>query len=150
MFNHYQAEGKFIAVKIEIASNRTVSELQKDFNKVFPFLKIEFFKAPYKSGTLLPASKLVRHDMTLSQFRQVDKQGELELNPEWTVAKLEQELWESYELSVQVFRKSGSLWIETSLTDSWTLRQQNYEGEQMSHSANPPKNIDMYDRDQAE
>lgn len=137
-------------MKIKIASNKTVSELQKDFNKAFPYLKIEFYKVPYKSGTLLPTSKLVRHDTALSQFRQVDKEGELELDPEWTVAKLEQELWESYELSVQVFRKSGSLWIETSLTDSWTLRQQNYEGEQMSHSASPQQNIDMYDRDQAE
>jgi hypothetical protein len=48
-------------------------------------------------------------------------------------------LWQEFGLCVQVFRKSGNHWIETSLTNSWTLEQQNREGfELSSFSYMPP------------
>jgi hypothetical protein len=37
-----------------------------------------------------------------------------------------------FNLSVQVFRKSAGTWIETSVTDDWTLKQQNDEGKDLS------------------
>ncbi|MBK8556702.1 MAG: hypothetical protein IPL65_13445 [Lewinellaceae bacterium] len=36
-------------------------------------------------------------------------------------------------LHVQLFRKSGSLWLETSRTDQLTLAQQNAKGESSEH-----------------
>jgi hypothetical protein len=33
---------------------------------------------------------------------------------------------------VQVFRKSGNVWLETSATDAWSLKQQNQEGMDLS------------------
>ncbi|MFZ9982087.1 MAG: hypothetical protein ACO3FI_08660 [Cyclobacteriaceae bacterium] len=36
-------------------------------------------------------------------------------------------------LLVKIFRKSGNVWIETSLTDDWTLERQNEEGKSMTH-----------------
>jgi hypothetical protein len=35
-------------------------------------------------------------------------------------------------LSVQVFRKSGKSWLETTFTDGWTLKKQNQEGIDLS------------------
>ena len=32
---------------------------------------------------------------------------------------------EKLKLSAQVFRKSGKIWLETTFTDSWTLKKQN-------------------------
>jgi hypothetical protein len=32
---------------------------------------------------------------------------------------------EMYGLSVQVFRKSGNTWLQTTTSDSWTLNEQN-------------------------
>jgi len=40
--------------------------------------------------------------------------------------------FESLGLFAEVFRKSGNVWIETSLTNDWTLQQQNLEGEEIS------------------
>jgi hypothetical protein len=31
-----------------------------------------------------------------------------------------------------VFRKSGNLWLETTMTDDWTLQQQNDHGYEIS------------------
>jgi hypothetical protein len=139
-------------VKIKITNSKTIAELRSDFNRAFPYLKIEFYSVPYKEKTLLPAAKLIRHDALIAQCRKTGQDGELVLKPDDTVAALEDALWEQFGLSAQVFRKSGSLWIETSLTDSWTLKQQNFEGEQMSmaNNSDTATGIDLYDRDQAE
>jgi hypothetical protein len=35
-------------------------------------------------------------------------------------------------LYVQVFRKSGKVWLETTATDNWSLYKQNEEGQELS------------------
>jgi hypothetical protein len=45
-----------------------------------------------------------------------------------TVADLEFRLEKEYGLHIQVFRKSGNIWLETTATDNWTLDRQNQEG----------------------
>ena len=74
----------------------------------------------------------------------------MKISPTMTVLTLETELWEKYGLSVQIFRHSGNMWIETSLTGSWTLEQQNHEGEQLTTGGNQQYNLDPTDRDQAD
>jgi hypothetical protein len=44
------------------------------------------------------------------------------------VSKVEMGFQESFGISVQVFRKSGKVWLETSATDCWTLEEQNEQG----------------------
>lgn len=138
-------------VKITIENNKTIAELREEFNRAFPYLKIEFYSAPYEAKKLQPQSKLIKHDKTLQFCRKGGIEGLLTLNPNHSVANFEKELWDTYGLSAQVFRKSGSLWIETSLTDSWTLLQQNLEGEQMTSAMlDDSAGIDFSDRDQVD
>jgi hypothetical protein len=49
-----------------------------------------------------------------------------------TVSNLEQKFRDVYGLSVQVFRRSGKAWLETTFTDGWTLEEQNSQGEDLS------------------
>ena len=49
-----------------------------------------------------------------------------------TVAEMEMGFKKQFGVNMQVYRKSGNVWIETTLTDKWTLKKQNQEGEQMS------------------
>jgi hypothetical protein len=39
-----------------------------------------------------------------------------------------------YGIHVQLFRKSGKVWINTSVTSSWTLEEQNKQGEVLSNA----------------
>lgn len=141
-------------MEILISDSRTISEVQRDFSKEFPFLKLEFFDAPHKTEKALPKSKIFPHDKKLSSCRKVHQNGKLRIAKHETVNDLENELWKKFGLSAQVFRKSGNLWIETSLTDSWTLEQQNREGLEMSSAhKNPYKEAeekDLTDRDKWE
>ncbi|MDE3144966.1 MAG: hypothetical protein KGL19_12475, partial [Bacteroidota bacterium] len=49
--------------------------------------------------------------------------------PTMTVSELEQKFNDIYGLSTQVFRKSGNIWLVTTVTDKWTLEEQNRQGE---------------------
>jgi hypothetical protein len=62
------------------------------------------------------------------------------------VSELEQLLGNRYGLGVQVFRKAGNSWVETILTDSWTLEEQNNEGQVLSSRPRPEK-PDYYNND---
>lgn len=57
---------------------------------------------------------------------------EIYFDPMMKVSELEA-LLSKVGLPAQVFRRSGNVWIETSLTNDWTLAQQNYEGELLSN-----------------
>jgi hypothetical protein len=119
-------------MEILISGSRTIRDVQQEFSKEFPFLKLEFFDAPHTKDIALPKSKMYAQDKKLSAIRKLHIEGEVSVNANETVYSLENKLWRRFGLSAQVFRKSGNLWIETSLTDSWTLEQQNREGLEMS------------------
>lgn len=121
-------------MEILINDTRTISEVQLEFSKEFPFLKIEFFDAPHKIEKALPKSKMFSHEKKIGSIRKLHKNGKLKVTKSETVNTLENDLWNNYGLSAQIFRKSGNLWIETSLTDNWTLEQQNREGFEMSNN----------------
>jgi hypothetical protein len=124
-----------------------ISELQEQFNQAFPYLKLEFFDSP-PTFDGLPKSRLHPNYRLLGTCRKMHAEGVLVISPDITVGKLEKAFWQQFGLTVEVFRKSGNLWIETTLSDSWTLRRQNEEGKAMN-AGNfiKPEQEDPLDRD---
>lgn len=119
-------------MKITINDHRKIFAIQEEFNTVFPYLKLEFFSKPHKPGGESP-KKLVKHNSkTLSECRTIHNAGEITITSKMTVMDLEQRFSDVYGLSVQVFRKSGKVWLETTVTDGWTLEEQNSQGESLS------------------
>lgn len=59
-------------------------------------------------------------------------EGFIHITDDMPVSKLEQLFLDQFGLSVQVFRKSGSSWLETTFTDDWTLKRQNDAGMELS------------------
>lgn len=119
-------------MKITINDHRKIFAIQKEFNELFPFLKIEFFSKPHKAGAS-SSKKIIKHpSKTLGECRTIHKKGTIIITPHMTVTDLEQNLNDIYGLSVQVFRKSGRVWLETTVTDGWTLEEQNRHGKELS------------------
>ncbi len=119
-------------MKITINDNRKISAIQEEFNTEFPYLKIEFFTKPNKQGGSSP-KKIIKHaSKTLGECRTIHNKGHITINPKMTVVDLEQRFGDVYGLGVQVFRKSGKIWLETTVTDGWTLEEQNSQGESLS------------------
>ncbi|WP_127127450.1 hypothetical protein [Pseudoflavitalea rhizosphaerae] len=114
-------------MQLQIQTHTTIWELQNKFSDYFPFLKIEFFKGgPVMSE--IP-EQLLHPSVRVSKATQGKfKTGALTFSPRTTVAELEESFEKTFNLKVQVFRRSGELWLETTATDNWTLDQQNKHG----------------------
>lgn len=110
-----------------IRDDLTIAQVQTAFKEHFENLKIEFYEASHgegqgSAGAPLPA------DRTIGSVRTKHDEGELSINGHQKVATLEDRFEEVFGLHVQVFRKSGQLWMQTTRTDDWTLSEQNREG----------------------
>ncbi|MBA3680378.1 MAG: hypothetical protein H0W73_04305 [Bacteroidetes bacterium] len=125
-------------MKININDHRKIFAIQEEFNTLFPYLKIEFFSKPHKVAG--PSAKtIIKHNnKTLGECRTIHNNGEITITPNLTVADLEQRFQDVYGLSLQIFRKSGKVWLETTLTDGWSLDEQNKQGEELSNAYNKP------------
>lgn len=122
-------------MKINISDNRKIFSIQEEFNTLFPYLKIEFFSKPHKPGAASAIKLIKPNSSTLGECRILNNKGKITITPNMTVNDLEQHFQKIYGLSIQVFRKSGKVWLETTLTDSWTLEEQNKQGESLSKIA---------------
>ncbi|MEW6468758.1 MAG: hypothetical protein AB1458_07525 [Bacteroidota bacterium] len=119
-------------MKITINDHRKIFAIQKEFNELFPYLKLEFFARPHKTGGA-SSKKMMKHSAkTLGQCRVIHNKGVLSISGNMTVADLEQSFRDIYGLSVQVFRRSGRVWLETTKTDGWTLEEQNRHGQELT------------------
>ncbi len=56
----------------------------------------------------------------------------IDIDDKRTVFELEDDFKKTLGLSIKLFRKSGSMWVQTTLTNNWSLKKQNEEGEFMS------------------
>lgn len=117
---------------IKIRSGMKISTLQKQFNSVFPFLKLELFKHRHKAHVGNTKKDKIEPQGTLKHLRKSHSKAAIEVTEYMTVSMLEQLLSSDFGLSAQVFRRSGRLWLETTVTDDWTLKQQNTLGEELS------------------
>lgn len=118
-----------------IKDERTVTELQEEFNQLFPYLNLEIFSKSHRVGEGSAKKFILSNSKTLGECRTRHNSGTMKITRTMTVAELEQKFATVYGLSVQVFRKSGKIWLETTVTDSWTLEKQNKEGEALSRKS---------------
>lgn len=110
---------------LHISATLPISDVQKAFSNTFPFLKIEFFKNQ-EMHYLLPG------DTSIAEAHKMIREGSVAITGDVKVKDLERALNTLLPLHAQVFRRSGNIWLETTMTDNWTLAQQNEHGREIS------------------
>jgi hypothetical protein len=120
-------------MEINIGDKKKIAEIQKEFSSLFPYLKIEFFSEPHGMGAPSSKKTMLQPTKTLGECRAIHTNGTVNITPEITVAELEESFRKNFGLSAQVFRKSGGAWLETTVTDAWSLDKQNKQGEALSN-----------------
>ena len=124
-------------MKIYIEKGTSVDEIKKVFTARYPYLRIELYKNP--SNNNIPIKKeALPYNFLLDKYIHSPGATIIDINNDVTVAGLEHQ-FEDVGLAAEVLRKSGNVWIETSLTDNWTLQQQNTEAEEISKHFNSGK-----------
>lgn len=116
-------------MEIVISDQFNISDMQQAFQQAFPYLKLEFFAQTHHPQT--STTRFIRiHTNTFGELRKQQDAGQhRSIAPDMTVTELEALFGTHYGLGAQVFRKCGRVWLETTVTDGWTLEEQNKEGE---------------------
>lgn len=117
---------------LHILQEQKLSVIQKEFNEMFPYLKLEFFRRrsdkPVSGGRSLPLNP----DITLSQLSKPSDVKQMSITGDLKVKELESNFFDQFNLHIKVMRRSGRSWLETSLTNEWTLDFQNAQGKETS------------------
>ena len=119
-------------MKITINDHRKILAIQEEFNAFFPYLKLEFFSKSPKSYGGSATKSIKQNCKTLGECRTIHNKGKITIASNMTVTDLEKSFSNVYGLSVQILRKSGKAWLETTVTNGWTLEEQNRQGEALS------------------
>ena len=122
-------------MKIMLSYDKSIRDVQEEFQKEYPFLKLEFFRKPHQIGEGSPQKEIVPSSSSLLSVTGVIREGIIEINPTDTVDAVESLFQHKFYLPVQVFRKSKDAWLETTSTDDRDLREQNEMGRQASETA---------------
>ena len=118
---------------LTIDGERSCRSVQSEFTSLYPFLKIDFFRTYDGSGRSLSRPERVSPHEPLRRFVRDSLPVTVNVEGGKTVSQVIKSFEEALpSLSAAVFRKSGTLWIETTLTSDWTLDRQNREGEHLS------------------
>lgn len=107
-----------------------ISEVWLQFNNAYPFLSIDFYKYVQPLQGIATRQKI--NSATSLANAGMLREGEVDISESTTVRQLEQDFINKFGLAVHVSRKSGNIWLETSISDNWTLKQQNEHGRELS------------------
>ena len=117
---------------IKIHDNRNINLIETEFNEQFPYLKLEFYSRA-NSAAAGNSKKTIKHSNKLvADCRILPLNGNIEISPEMSIEAIEQKFKNEFGLFVQILRKSGRVWLETSLTNYWSLAEQNKQGKELS------------------
>lgn len=117
---------------LQIDKRSSLKSIQNQFSAHYPFLKIEFFKR-------IPVDQLL-YKIDLNPINESRKYidgfydgfASIDISRKRTVHQVEKDFEKILDLSAHIFRKSGNVWVETTLTNDWPLEEQNEEGKQIS------------------
>ena len=127
-------QGKFVnLIKIImflfLTLNTPIEELQRSFSDRYPFLKLEFYKPGHASQDPV-VKKHLQHSLNL-RVAGLKKDSVINIHDDLKVLELESVL-RDLGLNAQVSRRSGAMWLETTMTDNWSLLKQNEHGKEIT------------------
>lgn len=142
---YFCSNNEKMQLTLHVKKSRSIGEIQEDFNKAFPFLKIDFYENRTRNN-----SKIHEHLNKENPLKRagITQEGTIQINDTMTVGELERSFMDAFGANVQVSRRSGSIWLETTMTDNWTLLQQNEHGRELSVPAKRKTEEAEFDRDQ--
>jgi hypothetical protein len=106
------------ALELYIDNTHSFQHVQHAFTERYPFLKIDFIRPFIGDSSPLSGKQRV--------------QGSINIGKQRTVGEITKDFEALFGLSMIVSRRSGNVWIGTSLTSDWTLERQNEEGERFN------------------
>lgn len=118
---------------IKINEGQQLAEIKKQFNETYPHLKIEFFSVEHETGQATARRAMYDEKLYLKDIISKKVSEELSVDGHQKTSTFEQNFHDHFGISVQVFRKSGNIWLQTTTTDDWTLAHQEKTGQEFDN-----------------
>jgi hypothetical protein len=115
-------------MEINVIEDDVLVNIKTAFQEHYPYLTLRFYKSQHGEKSASLESDRIPLDRPLEEVTMFHTAGKIDIGPDRTVASVEYDFFRILGLCVQIFRKSGNLWLETIQTDHWTLQQQNETG----------------------
>ncbi len=116
---------------IKINGSTKLVDIQHDFSKRFPYLKLEFYHHTHQEGETTGNADKIQLSKSIKEINAAADTFEWHINGLMTVKEVETNFQEKLNIGVHVFRKSGITWLQTGATDNWTLAEQNAHAREM-------------------
>lgn len=121
--------------EIAITRDITIHQIQEAFQSHFPYLKIEFYKASHEPGQGNANQEKLDAALSIGEVQTKSLDGQISIHGNQKVSTLEQAFSDTFGLNVQVFRKSGNIFLQTTATDHWTLAEQNETAQEFNETS---------------
>lgn len=112
-------------MQIYISDNAIIASIQRAFQAVYPYLKLEFYCHGQEAVPAAAAVKRVCPNTPVDDIREAGACGWLDIGHKRTAAELVSDLREIMGLNAQVTPRRGDLWLKTACTINWSLAQLN-------------------------
>jgi hypothetical protein len=122
-------------MNIHVQNDRTLQDIQTEFQEKFTHLKLEFYRKSHEEGQGTSDQYKLDASLTVGELRDGDATNEFSIHGNLKTSTFEESWQENFGFAVQVFRKSGNLWLQTTATDDWTLSEQQKAAEEYDQPA---------------
>lgn len=118
-------------MKLDFNQNTTIGDLKAQFNTQFKHVKLEFYNRSHtaRSGSL-PVDQVPDH-VLLKEFMKEGTAVHAEFEKTIKISDLEKVFEQDFNLHVQVFRHYGNSWLQTTMSDHWTLQMAEMAAEEL-------------------
>jgi hypothetical protein len=115
-------------MKITIDRHTAIKDIQHQFQKTFPFLKIEFAARPHGFMGTVQGNHWYDPNALVSNIPGFSGEGYIDLQSWSRTGDVEDAFKTKLGLYPQIFRRLGYKWVETAGTDLLSLDEQNSIG----------------------
>lgn len=129
-------------MKWNLHAHDTIQTMQQAFQQFFSHLRPEFYKKAHGVQEASTRGEQYLHNVTLQSILPDTEQINVPIDPAQTTADFEQ-MMQTFGLNVQLFRYQRGTWLQTTKSDSLTLKAQNDRGRDADNDILPERPIDV-------
>ncbi len=108
-----------------VTKDTQLKSIQNEFSSLLPGLSLKFYKSNHdKFHSNHQYDEIVSNFTIIDLNPDFDKDIEVEFWEDEVVFEFERRIAELLGVNVQVLRRSKKVWLQTSVTDSWTLKKE--------------------------
>lgn len=115
-------------MELLLSNEMTISEVNKNFQKKFPYLRLEFYSEDYLPGQTSLWDDRLADNTELGEIIGNFLPTFIQFDSTDTVAAFRKHVKDQMGLNVQVFKKTNDVWQDTLQSDYLSLEKENILG----------------------